>query len=77
MQKNVRKVLTKIKKEYKIRAEKNEQEFKHKREEKTMSIFGKRENVIAYTVNKEINKDMYITVQNGEVQRADRVGKAA
>ena len=32
-----------------------------------MSIFGKRENVIAYTVNKEINKDMYITVQNGEV----------
>ena len=32
-----------------------------------MSIFGKREKVIAYTVNKAANKDMYITVQNGEV----------
>ncbi|MCI8273358.1 MAG: M48 family metallopeptidase [Clostridia bacterium] len=32
-----------------------------------MSIFGKRENVIAYTVNREVNNDMYITVQNGEV----------
>lgn len=32
-----------------------------------MSIFGKRNNVITYTVNKDINKDMYITVQNGEV----------
>lgn len=32
-----------------------------------MSIFGKRENVITYTVNKAINRDMYITVQNGEV----------
>ncbi len=32
-----------------------------------MSIFGKRENVITYTVNKAINKNMYITVQNGEV----------
>lgn len=32
-----------------------------------MSIFGKRENVIAYTVNKAVNRDMYITVQNGEV----------
>lgn len=32
-----------------------------------MSIFGKRENVITYTVNKAINNDMYITVQNGEV----------
>lgn len=32
-----------------------------------MSIFGKKNNVITYTVNKAINKDMYITVQNGEV----------
>lgn len=32
-----------------------------------MSIFGKRENVITYTVNKAINNDMFITVQNGEV----------
>ena len=32
-----------------------------------MSIFGKREKVIAYTVNKAVNNDMYITVQNGEV----------
>ncbi len=32
-----------------------------------MSIFGKRDSVIAYTVNKAINKEMYITVQNGEV----------
>ena len=32
-----------------------------------MSIFGRRERVIAYTVNKAINRDMYITVQNGEV----------
>lgn len=32
-----------------------------------MSIFGRRDNVITYTVNKAINNDMYITVQNGEV----------
>ena len=32
-----------------------------------MSIFGRRDNVITYTVNKAINRDMYITVQNGEV----------
>lgn len=32
-----------------------------------MSIFGKRENVITYTVNKAVNREMYITVQNGEV----------
>ena len=32
-----------------------------------MSIFGKRENVITYTVNKAVNSEMYITVQNGEV----------
>ena len=32
-----------------------------------MSIFGRKNNVITYTVNKAINKDMYITVQNGEV----------
>ena len=32
-----------------------------------MSIFGKRNNVITYTVNKAANRDMYITVQNGEV----------
>lgn len=32
-----------------------------------MSIFGKRNNVITYTVNKAVNRDMYITVQNGEV----------
>lgn len=32
-----------------------------------MSIFGRRNNVITYTVNKAINRDMYITVQNGEV----------
>ncbi len=32
-----------------------------------MSIFGKRNNVITYTVNKAINSEMYITVQNGEV----------
>ena len=32
-----------------------------------MSVFERRDNVITYTVNKEINKDMYITVQNGEV----------
>lgn len=32
-----------------------------------MNIFGKRNNVITYTVNKDANKDMYITIQNGEV----------
>lgn len=32
-----------------------------------MSIFGRRENVITYTVNKAVNTNMYITVQNGEV----------
>ena len=32
-----------------------------------MSIFGRKDNVITYTVNKEVNTDMYITVQNGEV----------
>ena len=32
-----------------------------------MSIFGRKERVITYTVNKAINNDMYITVQNGEV----------
>ena len=32
-----------------------------------MSIFGRKNDVITYTVNKAINKDMYITVQNGEV----------
>ena len=32
-----------------------------------MSIFGKWENVITYTVNKAVNREMYITVQNGEV----------
>ena len=32
-----------------------------------MSIFGRRDNVITYTVNKAINTGMYITVQNGEV----------
>ena len=36
-------------------------------EENEMSIFGKRNNVITYTVNKAVNKDIYITVQNGEV----------
>ena len=30
-------------------------------------IFGKRNNVITYTVNKATNRDMYITIQNGEV----------
>lgn len=32
-----------------------------------MSIFGKRNNVITYTVNKATNRDIYITIQNGEV----------
>lgn len=32
-----------------------------------MSIFGKKNNVITYTVNKAVNTNMYITVQNGEV----------
>lgn len=32
-----------------------------------MSIFGRKNNVITYTVNKAINTDMYIIVQNGEV----------
>lgn len=32
-----------------------------------MSIFGKKDNVITYTVNKAVNTNMYITVQNGEV----------
>ena len=32
-----------------------------------MSIFGRRNNVITYTVNKAVNRNMYITVQNGEV----------
>ena len=31
-----------------------------------MSIFGRKENVITYTVNKAVNRNMYITVQNGE-----------
>ena len=30
-------------------------------------MFGRKENVITYTVNKAINTNMYITVQNGEV----------
>ncbi len=32
-----------------------------------MSIFGRKNDVITYTVNKAVNRDMYITVQNGEV----------
>ena len=32
-----------------------------------MSMFGRKDNVITYTVNKAINTSMYITVQNGEV----------
>lgn len=32
-----------------------------------MSIFGRKNNVITYTVNKDIGKDIYISVQNGEV----------
>ena len=32
-----------------------------------MSIFGRRNNVITYTVNKAAKGDMYITVQDGEV----------
>ena len=32
-----------------------------------MSIFGRKDNVITYTVNKAVNENMYITVQNGEV----------
>lgn len=32
-----------------------------------MSIFGRKERIITYTVNKAANTDMYITVQNGEV----------
>ncbi len=32
-----------------------------------MSIFGRKDNVITYTVNKAVNTQMYITVQNGEV----------
>ena len=32
-----------------------------------MSIFGRKGNVITYTVNKAVNTNMYITVQNGEV----------
>ena len=32
-----------------------------------MSIFGRKTGVITYTVNKATNRDMYITVQNGEV----------
>ena len=32
-----------------------------------MSIFGRKENVITYTVNKAVNRNMYITVQNGGV----------
>lgn len=32
-----------------------------------MSIFGRKNDVITYTVNKAVNRNMYITVQNGEV----------
>jgi len=32
-----------------------------------MSVFGRKDNVITYTVNKAVNTNMYITVQNGEV----------
>ena len=32
-----------------------------------MSIFGRRNNVITYTVNKATDNNMYITIQNGEV----------
>ena len=60
------KVLTKSKIEYKIEITKNEQRFE-KKEEKQMSIFGRKESVITYTVNKAVNTSMYITVQNGEV----------
>lgn len=37
------------------------------KEELEMSIFGRKDNVITYTVNKATNRNMYITVQNGEV----------
>lgn len=37
------------------------------KEENKMSIFGRKENVITYTVNKAVNTNMYISVQNGEV----------
>ena len=40
---------------------------KNDKEENKMSIFGRRDNVITYTVNKAVNTNMYITVQNGEV----------
>ena len=32
-----------------------------------MSIFGRKNNVITYTVNKAVKNNMYITIQNGEV----------
>ena len=32
-----------------------------------MNIFGRKNNVITYTINKAKNNDLYITIQNGEV----------
>ena len=32
-----------------------------------MNLFKNKNNVITYTVNKDVNTDLYISVQNGEV----------
>ena len=67
IQKNVRKLLTKLKIGYKIRTIKTNNNSKKQKGGKKMSIFGRKGNVITYTVNKAVNTNMYITVQNGEV----------
>ena len=60
------KVLTKIKIKYKMNTKKTN---KSSNEDGgiEMSIFERKNNIITYTVNKAINRDVYITVQNGEV----------
>ena len=60
--------MTKDKNGYKIRTTKTNNNSRNENEEEVeMSIFGRRNNVITYTVNKAGNSNMYITVRNGEV----------
>ena len=60
------KVLTKIKIKYKMNTTKTNRSS-NKDGGIEMSIFERKNNIITYTVNKAINRDVYITVQNGEV----------
>lgn len=61
------KLLTNEKNKNKIRTTKGEQTFEKKKGVMKMGIFNNKNNVIAYTVNKVANNNVYISVQNGEV----------